>query len=340
MSSSTNITELKVLNWFLKNITPLNLKTVHMEWTKDYLPKYTDMHVEITVNGAIYHGRGTDKQENIAFIKASVEAVERAVLSNTKGIKNSSGVAGHSLDDEAIKNAKLELIERDHFFCHYLTQVPFGNTLINIVNDSTFPFRDMIKKLNKRGIEIFFREMAKTSETTSVICIASGSSYKYPFGITTGHGIAFNAHDAIESAFIQCVRKVVSYLDGELPEKISINEFLQKLQHSPVDHIALGCNLEYAKEVMPFFCAKNCDVVFDDIRMSEIECIQLDTQVNPACEHISSAPLVFYRAFSDQLHDLFFGNLLEENINLNRLKTFANKDISFGDLYKTPHPMG
>ncbi|MBL6988885.1 MAG: YcaO-like family protein [Bacteriovoracaceae bacterium] len=330
----------QTLQWFVDNIKALKLKVTHLEWTKDYLPEYTDICVNIQINHTIYYGRGTDTNADIAFIKASVEAVERAVLGHHQEISNSNGIAGHSTKEGAIRNAKLELIERDRFLGHFLAKKKFYNSLEVIVKHKFFRFKQAIQKLQTQKVQIHFQEMTRAEGIYSTICIATGKSAKFPFGMTTGLGAAFSIDAALEASFLQCVRKVIAIMTGQSLQAMSINNFMNKSKYSPEDHMSLACDLDYGKEVLPYMLGSNNTIQYDQIDFDKIECYKLNIKNNKQLTTVHSAPLVFYKATSNLLQDLYFGETTKNKVNLKRISTYSGKELDFIDIQKIPHPMG
>ena len=113
----------KLSRWLLDNYKTLELRSTQFNWVSEWLPGFHDFGVSITIGGRIFHGRGMASHSQLAFEKAGAEAIERAFCYEN-GI-SSSGVAAHPQIKLAQIKAQDELIERDRFFCHYLTKTPF-----------------------------------------------------------------------------------------------------------------------------------------------------------------------------------------------------------------------
>ena len=109
----------KIIDWSIKYSEQLHLKAEYYTSIKKFMPDHFDIGVSIVVNDKKYAGRGTDKIEEIAYLKALSESIERSLLP-IFNIENSNGLAVHHSLDQAKLNARNELIERDAFFCRYL----------------------------------------------------------------------------------------------------------------------------------------------------------------------------------------------------------------------------
>ena len=67
-----------VVDWVLQNSSRLALSVQKVTWIDEWLPGYSDYHVEVSIGGKVHKGRGTDASEQTAFIKAVAESLERA----------------------------------------------------------------------------------------------------------------------------------------------------------------------------------------------------------------------------------------------------------------------
>ena len=70
----------KIIDWSIKYSEQLHLKAEYYTSIKKFMPDHFDIGVSIVVNDKKYAGRGTDKIEEIAYLKALSESVERSLL--------------------------------------------------------------------------------------------------------------------------------------------------------------------------------------------------------------------------------------------------------------------
>lgn len=146
----------------------LEFKVIKYSWTKEFYPSFTDLGFVFSFNGKKYSGRGSDTNEEIALVKAAMEAIERCVCL-CQGI-NTSGVAANVVLESAMTSAKIELIERDAALNHYLTQTKMQR--IDVLNS---PIKDTTLAFEKQGVEFHFFKMLQTESISPVMPIANGA---------------------------------------------------------------------------------------------------------------------------------------------------------------------
>ena len=147
-------------------------------------------------------GRGVAQNHRTAFTKAGAEAI-RNFICNEYDI-SPHGVAVHTNDKSAKVNAQNELIERDRFFCHYLTQTPFQKISTEELTSRLkgIDFVHIQKKLEIHSIEIDVFEMAPLNWTRSFLCISRNENSNLTLGIGS---ISENYSLAIQEAIIECL---------------------------------------------------------------------------------------------------------------------------------------
>ena len=180
-----------ILDWLLNNKQQLKLKGTKLTWVDEWLPGYFDYGIEVEIDGEKYEGRGTDLNEELAFIKGAVEAFEKAVFKNNK--LKIGGFSGHKNQELADIKAKLELIERDSFMCHYLTKTPFKQIREDEEKIEDIPIMNIKTKLKGLGINLNIYQMNTAIKGIyACACISEGINYKKPFGVITGLGCNYN----------------------------------------------------------------------------------------------------------------------------------------------------
>lgn len=118
-------------------------------------------------------GFGVDKSFQLAAKKACMEAIEIASL-NAAALKLGSrtGVAAHVSRDQAEYAAFQELVERDAFLFHWLSETPGRQINPSQIQEFLF-FKEYCKK---RGEELFVIELESKVDSVKVALVASKSS--------------------------------------------------------------------------------------------------------------------------------------------------------------------
>jgi hypothetical protein len=310
-------------NWILHNSKPLNLKIERLNWINDWFPSYSDFKITTSYKGVVSVGRGIDSNEEIAFLKAFSEVVERITCSSF-GI-NSNGVAAHPDKELAVVHSRKELIERDSLLCHFLTDTPF-------IHNKLSPHLALLeKKVQRLGIDVTFAEArSPVSNYKVALCNISGRS---KFGSFWGYGCEDNLDSAYEHAFFESMINVAAFMDGNLLlEPLSLDDMFQQARVNSHHHQ----RLHFTKRILePSLTSRNTDD-FPSVKVEDIQVVELKSP-DPI---INSIPISVIRAKSNKLQDIFYGNVLSENINFERLNSFTNRSLCFDDLVKTPHPIG
>ena len=291
----------KLTKWLLNNDKALKLKVTKVRWVDEWLPGFFDFSIKIELNGIKFIGRGVDENQGVAFVKAGSEAIERAVC-NSNSIPT-FGVAAHTELHKAKENAKLEVIERDRFFCHFLTKTPFRN--ITGLKLEGIDLERIENKLLERDIRLRFLEMNSICGVSSTMCLASSDNKS--FGII-GLGASSDIYKALEHALIECLTNTANQVyqtqDG--------NNFLKE------NPWALDKNGFYKEESNPQFSFKELSLGYSELK---------------------DCPIHLYKCESEDVQHAFFGEVKKEKVNLERLNVFKGYKISFDKINKAPNPL-
>jgi ribosomal protein S12 methylthiotransferase accessory factor YcaO len=97
----------------------------------DPVPHRIELRIRRQSDGSFIAGYGEDNSESRAYEKAICELREREVFSTSETIvrETTNGLAAHRFQSIAKRYAKAELIERDAFLRHWLTQTPFAKII-------------------------------------------------------------------------------------------------------------------------------------------------------------------------------------------------------------------
>lgn len=335
----------RVIDWVIKNSEILKLSVKAYDWSEITQTKcqMKDCQSTITFKNKEYIGRGTGNTEEVAFIKSIGEAFDRLLFYQSDEL-TTNGFAIHQTQELARFSAICELIERDRFFCHFLTGTSFYKTNITL---SELPIDQRIFQfLNSQSIHLELLEMRKTNQYRSFVCFAHGINYKSPFGLCFGLGCNVNPHSAALSAISECLRHLLYRISNNDFDGVSVKEFEELMNNKEngisvnIDllqaHEKLSINIDYFNQIKSVFFETQevIENIPEQLAMEEIEVSNLKWPTE-----LSDIPLNGALAKSNQLQALFFGNTSKEKINLTRLSQFIGKEIQWQQVQKLPHPM-
>ncbi len=328
-------------SWLLNNTERLNLRVTSFNWVESWkLDAYRDFQVQIDVGGQTFTGRGTARGEDLAFLKAGAEAIERAFC---KGHHiHTTGVAVHTDERLAIEAVTNELSERDAFFCHFYTKTPFIPVESRYLYELTKLFKGVFDETLPRGVKFqLFR--ARSMGTKVFICVASGLSADPQFGGVIGLGSNINEWRSIQAAFWECTRSVAAVvLSTDQAATIAVEEFQTILRPTALERQRLSRNVDYWRSILPLFPEGNADPaaqvrsVGDAShslwRVERLEC---------PFEELRTAPVHVYRARFDAKSG---EALLRERDNspttLSRLSEFLGQSVVKSEIELKPHFLG
>jgi hypothetical protein len=241
-------------HWMLKHSDVLGLKVFEIQNLITYLPNFVDIEAEIKINGSTFRGRALDSKTELAIEKAVTEALERAICLSY--LPNTNGVAAHPDATIAKQKALEELLERDLFLCHFLT------------NSTLFPRPDLLTYVPQKAVadaqllghEIGFFSSTPSNLGTTLVCLITGKQANQPFGCILGLSFDSFKNSPAEKgnsafkAFIEAYRQYRWHLDlNLLTESISLNDFSRIDQPTFRDHIKLALNNEYFAKIEHIF---------------------------------------------------------------------------------------
>ena len=303
----------------------LKLQIDRMRWVDDWFPGHYDFSLSAQVDCQTFIGRGIADDEDTAFLKAFSEIVERVYCYYHK--VGSNGVAVHSDREQAILNARKELIERDAVLCHTLTSTPFFQAVAHELNE----YHSVSDQLAKKGASLKLSQAySSVSDLSILICTVSGGGIP---GQLFGFGCDSDQKNAALKAIFECMINTVAILDGH--DKLSplrMVEFLAMKAHGPDEHK----RVHFTEKL---FCLKT--ETFCSARLHHLTLNDISTQ--ELLSHIpifDSIPLMVMRAESDALQMMFYGPPKTESLNLNRLINFTGCSLTISDLVSIPHPIG
>lgn len=305
----------KIIDWILRNKDTFNLKVTRVTGLNHILNEYYDYVVEIKMSGRSFSGRGTDKTEDVAFLKAFSESIER-YFTHKNNFLTTNGIAVHYDKDECILNAKMELIERDIFLCHFL----LGGKLIKFENKQTKLFQE---RLWLQNINVDFYKISDDKKYKCVLVFVSNSKQSICDKIIFGVSCKNNLDSAIEQATVEALRDFINI--NENKEGLSVEHFNCLDTWSLKDHQRIGLNSEYARK----YFETRVNVL--DLRVEYVQEIVLEKLESD--EFPQGFPFVCLRATCRTAQDLWIGKTTIEKINKERLNQIS-KTLNF---IKIPH---
>ncbi len=324
----------RLTSWLLANAERLKLSAHRYTWPDEWLPGYYDFHVSIEVGGKQFAGSGLSLSEDEAFLKAGAEALERCIHAST-GRANTNGLAVHELPAAAQKNALEELIERDAFFCHFLTKIPFAAVSNEALQTITFDLGKLSKRLETFGVELHLGRMTAPEGLVGIVCSIDGAHARHPFGIRIGLGCKEQAGGSIEHAVLEAMKRSVRVIEGGEVKRLTKTEFLALPTITVADHDALALDIEASGPARTLFAAMKgeqqghaCST--DSIGFHHVRIPQ----------DVQDAPLVACYADSLELQGAFFGRTTPNVVNISRLQLFAGRSLSWDDIDTAPHVFG
>lgn len=330
----------KLTSWLLGNADRLKLQGTEFSWVRDWkLKGYHDIQVSIEVEGQTFIGRGTALGEDLAFLKAGAEAIERAYCGGHH--IHSTGVAAHTADQAARENVQNELNERDAFFCHFYTRTPLFPVADSHLYELMQTFKGAFEEFLPLGINIrLFR--AYSMGWPVFVCIASGLRAAPKWGGIIGLGSQSNDWRAIQIAFLECLRNVAAIVASGPPPTLTREEFDLILRPTSSDRQRLALNVDFWKGISNLFPDKSDPAITMPAKpqglgvwpwiVEKLDC-HFDT--------LKSAPIVVYRARLDESSgDVLYRGKDRSPTTLRRLSEFLGQPVVRENLETRPHFLG
>ena len=325
--------------WLLDNSEDLHLRATQWKWVEEWIPQFYDFEASIVVDGQTFRGRGIDTNSDLAFTKAGAEAIERAICMENRIATH--GVAVHTDDELARLNARNELVERDRFFCHYLTRTAFQKKTIETTHTPAdgsisegvgVDFESIQNKLETHGVEIYVFNMAPLNSIQSVICISQGKG----IGFTIGLGASENPHTATQKALTECLMNTIATLHKK-PPPLHINSTLAPPATWPVSYRRLYW--QQKKILSENHWILDGDSVFDNPESVEPDSFQY-TELKSKNRLLQEAPITTVRCLNSHLQKSLDGVFKPSHINMKRLRQFPGKPVKISELNQLAHPLG
>ncbi len=188
---------LSTAEWLLSNRTELDVKFLEFNWGNTHGVPLFDF--EVSLLGR-HVGRGTSFNQELAFEKAAVEALERFVCFENR--ISTEGVAAHPFPEAAKQNAILEALERHLFNEHLAMKQPFNPTT---PVPTSFALKEMIENL---GATVNWMKMRPVAGYASSVCLIQKQDRQF-LGLGFGEDVA----DVQTHASIEALRNLAAYCE-------------------------------------------------------------------------------------------------------------------------------
>jgi ribosomal protein S12 methylthiotransferase accessory factor YcaO len=279
-------------------------------------------------------GFGTSPSEDIAIIKAFMEAIERSYLfTPANRLKNSSGLSAHVDPTKARESALNECLERDAFLCHFLTQTPFDLISDLVIAREQLPF---LEYLGRSGIQLHVRSMRTAAhDRRSVVIIAEDLRSGSPRGASISAACAESLRSAFEKALLEISGSIAHYLKVQPcpnPAELQNPEDWGPLEHGNQLHDPEYWSWFKDKYLAPPEEQNSASVKPAESYRAGVATFGYQPEFCPSLE------VTLAIAKIDQLQALYFGPLTKSLANFDRLSVFSGTSVSWADLEKRHHP--
>jgi len=323
----------RVINWVLNNSSQLKLEVTKVTWIEEWIPGYYDYQASITVKGNKYIGRGTDKEEPIAFVKAVAESFDRAVVSD---LDVPWACAAHTNIKSASKNSYYELLSIDREICHHYCKkkiYPINEEILK----SYLPLRTLQKMLDKHKLELRIYELKPTKDANIVEAIVwSRDPNCEILGFVNGFGADLSKEEASKHAVLECLRTAIGVFVGGFNLKDSFKSLTS--QESPRWHFWQALKKESREYLEKYLIPKPGEEINLEVENISINDVNF-TQINTLNSIFPDIPLVFVQASSNKLIKPQFGKFSPDTYTMNRLKVFNGGPVEI-DTNIPPHFYG
>jgi hypothetical protein len=235
----------KLIDWALDEFKS-NILIKEQRWNYFPAQPYYDYRTLIKINGIGYEGRGVSSSQQQALTSSIAEAIERFSLKDHQNAYSSNGCAIHTNEELASLNSRLELIER-----HYVMLFTLGYCNRYLYGRLEIPTKinGLIDLLNNKSIGVIFYNLYSSDSEFVVLCQMSGLNVTPSFGVAFGASCKNKLEDSIEASFCEALPNVIAFMNGN-DDAITLNEFRNIIKPSPLDHLNLYLNTEYARDYL------------------------------------------------------------------------------------------
>ncbi|MFZ4402806.1 MAG: hypothetical protein ACOYOK_01780 [Pseudobdellovibrionaceae bacterium] len=269
--------------WIAEHAKHFQLKVKHLSWPTEFGLSIQDVSVQVTVNQRVFVGRGADEDVDIALIKATVEAFERAICYANK--ISTIGVAGHIALAKAQENALLEFIERTSLQNHFSKKQPMQKL-------STHEQIVQTKDFGKVVFRLHHFQMQTPKGIYSVFALAEAFDHK--LGGIMGLAAERSLDQAIKKSTIEVLRNLTSLQERSI-NPLSLAEFKKISYPTAEDSQRLLFDHQYTLNLYKTYSQEDIFVPAENhpinVQFKNLEC---------SFSELNSIPLYFVQATDHQ----------------------------------------
>jgi hypothetical protein len=327
--------------WAFIHREKLQLTSTAYTWPQQLGCPWFDMDAMVVMGDRPFIGRGTAFDAATAFDIAVSAAMERSVYHSLgERRRDYAGFSAHLDLGQATDSAICELLERDAFFCHYLTQTPFLKKVdLSLLGDE---LGELPSYFARHAVQIESRTLCMPENFSGVITVALGKQASRPFGLFVGLGCKKSSSDlqgslksALRSSLIECLRNLTAWLENDTAPAMAY------------DHNALARNIDQCGGLMSLlfpldwelkpaqsiarFSAQSPAQPIDE-RKIRIEGIPFNSS--------QDVPLVFAGVSHEECIPTYFGPFKSSARALGRLSRFLSRPVRAEEIFMAPHPIG
>ncbi len=324
-------------DWIVDHSDPLGLQVAEMTWPKQWKLGVFDFQVQLNVDSIPGVGRGIAASEDEALDRAASEALERIIFKKKK-LSSYSGVALHPTLAQAKHHAAVEALERDSFFCHYLTRTQPAEISDQLIQS---PFRrESLAELENAGITFRAYSLPTLcSSYTCYACVSVGHKSKLSkYNFILGLGCSNSPEEGLNKAYIECVANTIAYLDQYEPlNPLPLAEFSKLTAPTATDHFRLALSMD----VPLLFSGRPTSLKSPHTEFARIDAISVSTQSHKDLGMGDWPEFHFSSCDDEHFQNIFHGKISKSEINRKRLENFKGQPLpDLMSLETTPHPLG
>lgn len=321
-----------LVDWALDNAAALKLKVLRLTWIETWLPGYFDYHIDITIDGELFSGRGTDQDESLAFTKALAESLERA---SCRGLPTPWATAAHPDYDEAALRSYYELLGMDRALCHH-----FSRSKMKIVQEELLapllPLSVLQRQLRKNRLVLRFFELRPASDARIAVAFGWSSEPGTKFGVLSGFGCSSNFDAALRQAAVECLRKMGAIFVAGMKPDSDLSELARA--KSPWWHVWAMSQTKRSRSFLNKYLLPSSteEIVLlpENISYNDIKC----RKISRLSAYFHDMPLKIVQASSRKLLRPHFGNMPFDSEFVRRVEVFAGHPVNINS--DPPHFYG
>jgi hypothetical protein len=299
------------------------LKDVYISKMRDQL-KDDLYHFDLKSKHTGTRGLGCDAKEEIAYLKAQNELIERLVyrFEKTKNpLKSSSGFAAHSTLDNCKLSAFNELLERDLFLTSWFSG-SYPNWDLSDMNINFEYLKEQIDLFKSFDFGLKVGHIGNCGETHCLTAVLF--DVKNRFSGLFAASADKNPNTALKKVIMD-MRRIGTYLINTIREGTPLFSEVVNFTET-TDH-------------QDYFLHNNRRDLIHNYLNTNGKAIEL-TPINPSYKRFVlpieiSSRIEVVQCSSPNVQNYFIGTNMEENINFSRLK-----EVGFLDLTRKVHPFG